>query len=143
MRADLKDKLRTESNLKFIVAALFVIIGIGVMIFEPRGKEFQMTSAKEVKIAMQICQNAKGWVEANRSKLKLGSASRLDHILVNGQKPNMEYVKTPQVIFISSGFNSPNMTNNMFCEVINPATNEKIYFDFEKRVWRDNVRFRR
>jgi len=143
MRHDFKDRLRTESNFKFIAAACLVLGFIGVIIFTPRGKDFNARSQEEVKIAMQICQASKSWVQANRSHLKLGNASKLDNIPINGNIPEFKYTKTPQVIFISSGFNSPNMTNNMFCEVINPMTKQKLYYDYEKGIWRNKIRFRR
>jgi len=142
MRADLKDKFRTESNWKFIIAALFVLGWLGTLIFSPRGKDFNITSEREVKIAMQICQNSQQWAQANRSRLKIGD-SKLDHIKVNGEIPKFEYVKKPQVIFIASGFDAPNMMNDIFCEVTNPATKQKIYFNYGNRAWTDKVRFRR
>ena len=143
MRADLKDKFRTESKLKFVIAAVLVLGIIATLIFAPRGKEFNMTSEQEVKTAMQICENSRTWVKTNRSKLKLGKQSKLGHITVNNEIPDLKYVKTPQVIFVSSGFNSPNMTNDMFCEVVNPATKKKLYYDYEKKEWRNKIRFRR
>lgn len=142
MRADLKDKFRTESNWKFIIAAVFVLGWIGTLIFAPRGKDFHITSEREVRVAMQICQNSAEWVEANRSRLKIDQ-SRLGHIKVNGEIPKFKHVKKPQVVFIASGFDSPNMMNEIFCEITNPATKQRIYFNYGNKTWTDKVRFRR
>ena len=142
MRQDFKDRLRTESNWKFVIAALFILGWLGTLIFAPRGKEFHLTSEKEVKVAMQICQNSTEWVEANRSRLKIDEA-KLSHIRVNGEIPRLKHVKTPKVVFIASGFDAPNMLNEIFCEVMNPATKHKLYFNYGSRTWTDKIRFRR
>lgn len=142
MRQDFKDRLRTESNWKFVIAAIFVLGFIGTLVFSPRGKEFHLTSEEEIKVAFQICENSREWVENNRSRLKIDEA-KLSHIRVNGKIPKFKYVKTPQVIFIASGFDAPNMTNDIFCEVIHPATKKRYYFDYTNRIWKDKVRFRR
>ena len=143
MRQDLKDRLRTDSNFKFVAAAIVILGLLFLLIFSPRGKDFYLTSDKEVRIGMQICQNSTNWVITNRHRLKLGQDSKLDHIKVNGEIPEFEHLKTPQVIFIASGFDAPNMTNDIFCEIIHPATKEKYYFDYSKRAWTNKVRFRR
>ena len=120
-----------------------IVLGlIGTLIFAPRGKEFNITAEKEIKIAMQVCEASREWVEANRSRLKIDE-SKLGHIKINGRIPKFKYTKTPKVLFIASGFNAPNMLNNIFCEITHAATKQKYYFDYENRIWKDKVRFRR
>ena len=142
MKAHLKDKFRTESNFKFVAAAIVVLGLIGMLIFAPRGKEFQLTAEREIKVAMEVCRASTEWVLANRRRLKI-DAAELTHIKVNGQVPKFKYTKTPKVVYIASGFDAPNMLNNIFCEVTHAATKQKYYFDYENRVWRDKIRFRR
>lgn len=143
MRNDLKDKLRTESNFKFVAAAAIVLGLIFMLVFSPRGKKYYMAAEEDVKVAMQICQNSTEWVKANKSRLKMGSQSKLDHIKVDGEIPKLKHAKTPQVIFIASGFNAPNMTNHIFCEIIHPATKKKYFFNYDDRSWSDKARMRR
>lgn len=142
MRQDLKDKFKSENKLKFVAAAAIIIGLISTVILNPRGDKFYMESEKEMKIAMQICQESTEWVNANRQKLKI-DAAKLDHIKVNGKIPKLEHVKTPKVIFISSGFVSPNMLNDLFCEITHPATKKTFYYNYEDRTWSNKLRFRR
>jgi len=143
MRNDLKDKLRTESNFKFVLAACLVLGLIGTLIFAPHGKDFYLEAEEDVKTMMQICQNSAAWAKANRSKLKLGKQSRLTNIKVNGEIPTLKHAKTPEVIFLASGYETPNSVNDIACEITNPATKKKFYYIYDDQRWTDRVRFRR
>ena len=142
MRQDLAARFRTESKIKYVVAALIVIGLIAAIFVKPRGAEFNKAVERELQLARAICINAENWVFSNIEKLKLNEAI-LDHIPVNGRKVELKEVKYPQIIFLIGGFRSPNMPLDLSCEIKDPRGGQKYYYNYEKKLWTDKVRFRR
>lgn len=144
--SDLKDWVQDQPKARIFMAIL-ILCGIVYVIFGfGYGKDYHNRVNTELEIAKFICENSQEYVQKNPERLKLGKAN-LKNFAVDGERFELKYVKYPQVIFLESGFSNIDRSKtarDIFCTYSDPRdSTADYYYNYEKHIWQDKIRFRR
>lgn len=144
---DFKRWLKSESKFKLLIAGALIIGVLFIAFFNPRDADYLKAVAEEIEIAKQICMNSSSTVLNNMERLKLDN-NKLDDIPVNGEIPNLKYVRTPKVIFMHNGYARAGSKKELYCTFPDPRGSNEFgsgtyFYDYEDRMWVGKTRTRR
>lgn len=129
-----------------LLMAVLIIAGIVYVFFGfGYGKEYHDQVNTELEMAKFICENSSDYVQQNPDRLKIGKAN-LKNLEFDGERLELEYVRYPEVIFLESGFSNLDRSKtarDIYCHYSDPRdSTADYYYNYEKRIWKEKIRFR-
>lgn len=136
--------LKRQPRERLIVAGLILACVIYALFSGRFSNATEREIDREIALAKTLCEASSEWVMANPERLKMGK-NNLREFKINGEPLSFKYVQFPEVLFLDTGVYliSGHKREDLYCTFPDPRTRAAhFYFDYERRVWVDNVRFR-
>lgn len=137
--------LGDQSKVKLAFSLIILIFIAYVLISRSYySKDYHMAVDAEVELAKHICENSEETITHNTDLLKLDQGD-LRNVEVDKEPARLKYIKYPKVMFFKTGIE--NLTGedrgDLFCVFSDPRSSSlTYYYDYSKKIWKDNMRFR-
>lgn len=141
LRRWLRDQSKVNLAFSFIILAFIAYVLITRSYYS---KDYHLAVDAEIELAKHICENSEEAIARNRDLLKLDQGDLRD-IEIDKKPTQLKYIKYPKVMFFRTGIE--NLTGkdrgDLFCVFSDPRSSSLThYYDYNRRIWKDGMRFR-
>lgn len=134
-----KEFINRHSKIKICLLIAILLMIPTFALLNSKGVDYYVQVEQEIVIARKICEESRDVVLNDKKKLKFFH-NTLNYISIDGQIPQLQYIKYPKAIYKHNGYAKNDYHIDLYCTFRDPrgagATgDDHYYYDYRRGIW--------